>query len=169
MIDSDLARLYRIETKNLKRQVKRNISRFPPDFMFELDDEEVLELRCQNGTSNKRGGNRFHPFAFTELGVAMLSSVLTSEVAVQVNIGIMRAFAALKYYFSERTRIDAEIDRLKTKLELLFQEREADLEAINGLSEELRNEIAIINQAIAELSLKVSTPKVSPRTKIGFK
>ena len=99
----------------------------------------------------------------------MLSSVLTSEVAVQVNIGIMRAFAALKNYFSERTRIDAEIDRLKTKLELLFQEREADLEAINDLSEELRNEIAIINQAIAELSLKVSTPKVSPRTKIGFK
>lgn len=77
MLDSDLATLYQIETKNLKRQVKRNLSRFPSDFMFELTAEEMKSLRCQNVTTNNRGGNRYLPYAFTELGVAMLSSVLT--------------------------------------------------------------------------------------------
>lgn len=106
MLDSDLALLYQIETKNLKRQVRRNLNRFPSDFMFELSDEEAINLRCQNVTSSTHGGNRYRSFVFTELGVAMLSSVLTSEVAVQVNIAIMRAFAAMKNYLYTPIRIN---------------------------------------------------------------
>ena len=169
MIDSDLAELYQIETKHLKRQVRRNLSRFPSDFMFELNDAEKSDLRCQNGTSNKRGGNRYSVFAFTELGVAMLSSVLTSEVAVHVNIAIMRAFAAFKDYLSKQSRINAEIEELRAKVNLLFQERESDLENMNDLSEDIRSEIAIINQAIAELSLSINKQEEPARTKIGFK
>ena len=90
MLDRDLAELYHVETKQLKRQVKRNLSRFPKDFMFELTYEENNALRCQNGTSNRRGGNRYTTFAFTEQGVAMLSTVLSSELAIQMNINIMR-------------------------------------------------------------------------------
>ena len=95
MLDSDLARLYGVETKRLKEQVKRNINRFPSDFMFELTKNEALSLRSQFATSNKdgvRGGNRYSPFAFTENGVAMLSSVLKSDTAIEVNIRIMRGF-----------------------------------------------------------------------------
>ena len=90
MLDRDLAELYHVETKQLKRQVKRNPTRFPEDFMFELTYEENDALRCQNGTSNKRGGNRYTTFAFTEQGIAMLSTVLTSEIAIQMNINNLR-------------------------------------------------------------------------------
>ena len=168
MLDFDLAVLYRIETKNLKRQVRRNMSRFPSDFMFELTDEETQNLRCQNVTSNTHGGNRYRSFAFTELGVAMLSSVLTSEVAVQVNIAIMRAFAALKNYYAQQSRLDAEVESLKAKLNLLSEQRESDLESMNDLSEEIRIEMDIINQAIAELSAKIEKKEPRP-TKIGYK
>ena len=89
MLDSDLAALYGVETKALKRAVRRNISRFPEDFMFELSIEELAYLRCQIGTSSW-GGRRYLPHAFTEEGVAMLSSVLNSEKAIVVNIHIMR-------------------------------------------------------------------------------
>lgn len=168
MLDFDLAVLYRIETKNLKRQVRRNMSRFPSDFMFELTDEETQNLRCQNVTSNTHGGNRYRSFAFTELGVAMLSSVLTSEVAVQVNIAIMRAFAALKNYYAQQSRLDAEVESLKAKLNLFSEQRESDLESMNDLSEEIRIEMDIINQAIAELSAKIEKKEPRP-TKIGYK
>lgn len=169
MLDSDLATLYQIETKNLKRQVKRNLSRFPSDFMFELTAEEMKSLRCQNVTTNNRGGNRYLPYAFTELGVAMLSSVLTSEVAVQVNIAIMRAFAAMKNYLTHQSHMDIEVESLKAKINLLAEERESDLESFNDLSEEMRAEISCINQAIAELSLKIENHKSKPRERIGFK
>ena len=168
MLDFDLAVLYRIETKNLKRQVRRNMSRFPSDFKFELTDEETQNLRCQNVTSNTHGGNRYRSFAFTELGVAMLSSVLTSEVAVQVNIAIMRAFAALKNYYAQQSHLDAEVESLKAKLNLLSEQRESDLESMNDLSEEIRIEMDIINQAIAELSAKIEKKEPRP-TKIGYK
>ena len=106
MLDSDLAGMYQVETKNLKRAVRANIERFPDDFMFELtkDEYDALRcniftsnndgdaLRCKNFTSNKRGGNRYLPFAFTREGIAMLSGLLRSEIAVQANINIMRAF-----------------------------------------------------------------------------
>ena len=94
MIDSDLAALYRVETGNLNRAVKRNKKRFPDDFCFQLTEEELL--RCQNGISKKdasegRGGRRYMPYAFTEQGISMLSAILRSDVAINVSIGIMRA------------------------------------------------------------------------------
>ena len=92
MFDFDLAALYGVETKRLKESVRRNIDRFPEDFMIELTREEFQELRTQSATS-KRGGIRYAPMAFTEQGVAMLSSVLNSDKAIKVNIEIMRAFA----------------------------------------------------------------------------
>lgn len=168
MLDSDLAALYGIETKNLKRQVRRNLSRFPLDFMFVLTEKEAENLRCQNVTSNNHGGNRYTPMVFTELGVSMLSSVLTSEIAVQVNIAIMRAFSAMKEYISRQTRLDAEVDALKAKLNLLTEERESDLASLNELSEEMREEIRCINLAIAELSVKIEERKSQPRPRIGF-
>ena len=91
MFDQDLAKLYRVETSQLKRQVTRNIDRFPDDFMFEINKEEFEILRCQIGTSSW-GGTRYMPMAFTEQGVAMLSSVLHSETAIRVNIQIIRVF-----------------------------------------------------------------------------
>lgn len=97
MLDSDLALLYQVETKSLKRAVKRNIERFPPDFMFELTKEEANILRCQNGTSSW-GGSRYLPYAFTEQGVAMLSTVLSSKVAIDINIQIMRAFVSVRQF-----------------------------------------------------------------------
>jgi hypothetical protein len=96
MLDSDLAELYDIETKYLKRAVKQNISRFPDDFMFELTKEEWESLRCNFSTSNKRGGTRYLPYVFTEQGVAMLSSVLNSEIAINVNIRIIRLFTKMR-------------------------------------------------------------------------
>jgi len=97
MLDFDLAEIYRVETKNLKRAVKRNIERFPTDFMFELTQDEIFNLRCQFGTSSW-GGSRYQPFAFTEQGVAQLSSVLNSSFAIEMNISIIRAFVALRQY-----------------------------------------------------------------------
>jgi len=97
MLDMDLAELYKVETKHLKRAVRRNISRFPPDFMFELSESELLNWRRQFGTSNKeRMGLRFSPFAFTEYGVLMLASVLNSERAIQVYIQIVRIFSKIR-------------------------------------------------------------------------
>jgi hypothetical protein len=99
MLDMDLAELYDVETKALKRAVRRNISRFPDDFMFELSKVELENWRCQFGTSNsEKMGLRYKPFAFTEQGVAMLSSVLRSERAIQVNISIMRIFTKLRSF-----------------------------------------------------------------------
>lgn len=97
MLDMDLAELYGLETKYLKRAVRRNISRFPPDFMFELTDNELSEWRCNFGTSNReKMGLRIPPFAFTEHGVLMLASVLNSERAIQVNIRIVRIFLKMR-------------------------------------------------------------------------
>ena len=114
MIDSDLAQLYGVETKRLKEQVKRNINRFPADFMFELTKAELSGLRSQIATSNQqaqRGGNRYTPFAFTENGVAMLSSVLKSEQAIEVNIRIMRAFTAMRSFLTSNAHM---FQRLET-------------------------------------------------------
>jgi hypothetical protein len=95
MLDVDLAEMYQVETKQLKRQVRRNIERFPIEFMFELTELEFENLRCQNNTSSW-GGSRYLPFAFTEHGVLMLSSVLNSSIAIQVNISIIKIFTKLK-------------------------------------------------------------------------
>ena len=106
MLDFDLASLYGTETKVLKQAVRRNLKRFPSDFMFELTPEEFDSLRSQIVTSNKRGGTRYMPFAFTEQGVAMLSSVLNNETAIEINISIMRAFVSVRQYVLSADLVD---------------------------------------------------------------
>lgn len=114
MLDSVLAKLYRVETKALNRAVKRNPARFPGDFMFQLTDNEAESLRCQIGTSNEnRGGRRYLPYAFTEHGVAMLSSVLNSERAVQMNILIVRAFVKLREVSATHRELARKMERLE--------------------------------------------------------
>ena len=98
MLDRDLATLYGVTTFNLNKAVKRNLQRFPADFMFQLTAEEAGALRFQFGISKGRGGTRYLPYAFTEQGVAMLSSVLRSERAIQVNVAVMRAFVGLRFF-----------------------------------------------------------------------
>lgn len=119
MLDSDLAKLYQVETKQLKRQVRRNIERFPgEDFMFELTPEEyALISRSQNGTLKQGYNIKYAPMAFTELGISMLSSVLNSASAIQVNIRIMRIFIRLRQMLMDTTELKLEIERIKTKLE----------------------------------------------------
>lgn len=114
ILDSDLARLYGVETKYLKRQVNRNRERFPPDFMFILNEKEMEILRCQFGTS-RWGGSRYRPFAFTEQGVAMLSSVLKSRRAVLMNIRIMRAFVRFKEFLQLHQEIAQRLGKLERK------------------------------------------------------
>lgn len=124
MIDSDLARLYGVETKYLKRAVKANLKRFPPDFMFELELTEFDSLRCKNCTSNtkpQRGGTRYMPFAFTEQGVAMLSSVLKSDTAIEVNIRIMRAFTAMRSFLINNVHVFQRLETVEHH-QLLLQE-----------------------------------------------
>ena len=115
MLDRDLAVLYDIETAQLNRQVKRNIQRFPEDFMFQLTKEEGDFLKCQNGTSNTKGGDRYLPYAFTEQGVSMLSGLVRSEMAIKANILIMRAFVAMRRYLVSNAQILHRLDRLDRK------------------------------------------------------
>ena len=113
MLDRDLAVLYGVETKRLKEQVKRNASRFPDDIMFQLSQYEVDSLRSQFATSNRRGGNRYAITAFTETGIAMLSSVLTSERAIQINLHIMRAFVSMRHLLYENAGVFQRIESLE--------------------------------------------------------
>ena len=174
MLDFDLAELYQVETKRLKESVRRNIERFEgDDFMFELTSEEynslIISLRSQIATSNERGGRRHMPFAFTEQGVAMLSSVLKSERAILVNRSIIRSFVSIRKYIMSTTMITAELEAIKAKLQLMERNDEENLEAINDLSEDMRKEIDTIYQAIAALSVKEPPQKETQRQKIGFK
>ena len=174
MLDFDLAELYQVETKRLKESVRRNIERFEgDDFMFELTSEEhnslIISLRSQIATSNERGGRRHMPFAFTEQGVAMLSSVLKSGRAIQVNRSIIRTFVAMRNYIMSTKTISAELEAIKAKIEILERNDEDNLEAINDLSEDMRREIDTIYQAIAALSVKEPSKKEPQRQKIGFK
>jgi hypothetical protein len=118
MLDNHLAELYGVETGALNRAVRRNAARFPDDFMFQLTPEEVGALRCQIGISNiGRGGRRYQPYAFTEQGVAMLSSVLRSERAVQVNVAIMRAFVGLRRMLAGNETLARKLAELERRLE----------------------------------------------------
>jgi len=121
MLDADLAALYGVETKQLIQAVKRNIFRFPSDFMFELSKEEFENLRSQFGTSSHWGGRRYPPYAFTEQGVAMLSSVLRSKRAVQVNIEIMRAFVRLRRMLASNASLARKLDELEKKYDAQFK------------------------------------------------
>lgn len=120
MLDERLAKLYQVETKILVRQVKRNINRFPKDFMFQLTKAEWEVLRCQIGTSN-RGGRRYTPYVFTEQGVAMLSSVLRSKRAIQVNIEIMRTFVRLRQIFASHEKLARKLQILEKKYDRRFK------------------------------------------------
>lgn len=172
MLDFDLAELYQVETRTLKQAVRRNIERFPSDFMFEITESEYNYLKnsmtSQIVISNERGGRRYMPFAFTEQGVAMLSSVLRSETAIQVNIAIMRAFVAMRNYITTTTQITAELSEIRAKLALLEQADEDNAEAVNDLSEDMRKELDNIYQAIAALSIKVPQARKVGQP-IGFK
>jgi phage regulator Rha-like protein len=117
MIDSDLAELYGVATKNLNKAVRRNPARFPPDFMFQLSNQELRDLRFQIGTSKTgRGGDRYLPLAFTEQGVAMLSSVLNSERAIAVNIEIMRAFIHMRQMLVSSEAMKTQLEELERKV-----------------------------------------------------
>lgn len=144
MLDSDLAELYGVETKALVRAVKRNLDRFPDDFMFQLSAVEFQSLRYHFGTSKARGGRRYLPYAFTEHGVAMLSSVLRSRRAVHVNIQIMRAFVALRQMLASHADLAQRLDALERRYDGQFR---------------------VVFRAIREL---METPS-PPRKQIGFR
>lgn len=122
MLDSDLAELYGIETKALKRAIRRNMNRFPSDFMFEMSDEELKNWRYQFGTSNSsKMGLRIKPFVFTELGVAMLSSILNTEKAVSINISIMRIFVKLRSFLLLEKGLNERMNKLESGTNKVFK------------------------------------------------
>ena len=139
MLDFDLAEIYQVETKNLKRSVKHNIERFPDDFMFELTQDEIDALRCKNCTL-KTGGRGEHskylPFAFTEQGVAMLSGVLRSQKAIQENIKIMRAFVAIRQYVLNYAELKHELDNFMRETNSRFDKNEIKFDALFALFDE---------------------------------
>jgi len=146
MLDSDLAELYGVKTSNLNKAVKRNLKRFPEDFMFQLTAEEYKDLRFQYGISKdtiSRGGRRYLPYVFTEQGVAMLSSVLNSERAVKVNIQIMRTFVRLRRMLLSNKELALRLDELEKKYD---------------------NQFKVVFEAIRQLML----PESKPKKRIGF-
>ncbi|MFA6923104.1 MAG: ORF6N domain-containing protein [Bacteroidales bacterium] len=156
MLDFDLANLYEVETKNLNLAVKRNIERFPADFMFQLTKDEWESLRLQIATSNnnflrlqnetleKRGGRRYLPYAFTEQGLAMLSGILSSKKAITVNIAIMRAFVMIRQYYMNYKELKLQIEKLEKEMNRKFKD---------------------INEALHFLL----EPPQPPRKRIGYK
>lgn len=166
MLDFDLAEMYGTETGQLKRAVRRNIERFEgEDFMFELTKEELS--RCQIGILNKGRGNNFKymPFAFTELGVAMLSSVLNSKIAIEINRGIMRAFVAVRQMLANPPvdrlgNIEKEVKELKEYIEEVFAD-------YNDINDDTRMQLELINQTLAELQAQKRMEN-KPRNPIGF-
>ena len=148
MLDQDLAGMYGVETKQLKRQVNRNIERFPKDFMFELTMKEFENLRSQIGTSSW-GGTRYMPMAFTEQGVAMLSSILNSKTAIEVNIRIIRVFTKMREF-------------ALTHKEILLQLAKLEKE-VKGNGKDIENIFMVLKELLAKES------KPTPRNKVGFK
>ena len=137
MLDFDLAALYEVPTKSLNLAVKRNLKRFPFDFMFQLTDAEWESLRFQIETSN-RGGRRYIPYAFTEQGVAMLSGILNSEKAIQINISIMRAFVIIREYALTHKDLTAKLKEIETKYDRQFKDV---YEALNYLLKKDKQQI----------------------------
>tara|TARA_R110002050_G_C8959767_1_gene514192 strand:+ start:7468 stop:8049 length:582 start_codon:yes stop_codon:yes gene_type:complete len=170
MLDFDLASMYQVETRVLKQAVRRNISRFPEDFMFELNKNEFDSLRSQSVTSPSLSTG-YTPFAFTEQGVAMLSSVLRSEKAIEINISIMRAFVAVRSYLLAQSSVSSEIKELWSRIKSLEEQGEENLKAVNDLSEETQQEFDDIYMALSELAAKQKQTSQSPNTPkriIGF-
>jgi hypothetical protein len=144
ILDASLATLYEVETKTLVRAVRRNLERFPPDFMFQVSEDEFEHLRYQIGTSSSWGGRRYRPYAFTEHGVAMLSSVLRSDRAVQVNIEIMRAFVRDRQMLGANRELAKQLAVLERKYDTQFR---------------------VVFDAIRELT----APPHNPSKRIGFR
>lgn len=165
MLDRDLAEMYGVLTKVLNQAVKRNIERFPEDFMFQLAPDEWEILKSQIVTSSW-GGVRRPPFAFTELGVAMLSSILNSSIAIQVNISIMRAFVAVRQLIADPPIVDrvAELQNELKELKAYIEEVFADY---NDINEETRVQLELINQTLAELQTKNKILN-KPRNPVGY-
>ena len=168
MINRDLAELYQVTTGNLNKSVQRNIKRFPSDFMFQLTKEEFDQLKTnlifQNGISNW-GGTRKLPYAFTEQGLAMLSGILSSDTAIQVNINIMRAFVAVRRLISnppvdKNAELREEMKKLKDYMEEIFADQ-------NDINEDTRIQLELINQTLAELQVHQKLSD-KPRRPIGF-
>lgn len=153
MLDFDLATLYCVENKRLKEQVRRNIDRFPPDFMFDLSDVEWKEVvaNCDQIPSNLKY-SYVTPYAFTEQGVAMLSGILRSPKAIEVNISIMRAFVQMRQFLLQNRDIILGIEDLRQRLKQLEQSGEETLAALNDLSEDTRKEMDEIYLALAEMA-----------------
>lgn len=187
LLDFQLAELYGVETKRLNEAVKRNIQRFPEDFMFRINREELANIRSQFAATSPQSADNEHvgnllsrtprdkrtsgalPYAFTEQGVAMLSSVLRSETAVQVNIAIMRAFVMARQIVAETRENALAINELRLKMQMLEDALENNLGAVNDLSEEMRQELDNIYNAIGALSLKYQDPpKQDKPNPVGF-
>ena len=134
IIDRDLARLYNVETAQMNRQVKRNIERFPEDFMFQLTKEEAENLKCQNGTSSWGGDRRALPHAFTEQGISMLAGLLRSEIAINANIAIMRAFVAMRRFLSSNAGMFQRIERLEQHQKITELKVEKVLQRMDNLA-----------------------------------
>ena len=164
MIDFDLAALYQVETRVLNQAVKRNMKRFPSDFMFQLTSDEWAILKSQFVISSW-GGTRKLPFAFTEQGLAMLSGVLNSDIAIQVNINIMRAFVAVRQMLANPPidrlgNIEKEVKELKEYIEEVFAD-------YNDINDDTRMQLELINQTLAELQAQKRMEN-KPRNPIGF-
>lgn len=173
MLDFQLARLYGVETRVLKQAVNRNIERFPDDFMFKLTKDEANSLIYMGSSqivipSNYNIGSST-PYAFTEQGVAMLSSVLRSATAVQVNVEIMRAFVMARRLMLQNREHELAINELRMKMQMLEDALENNLGAVNDLSEEMRQELDNIYNAIGALSIKYQEPpKKDKPNPVGF-
>ena len=166
MLDRDLAEMYGVETRALNQAVKRNTDRFPVDFMFQLTDEETEIWKSQIVMSNSiKMGVRRNPYVFTELGVAMLSSVLNSKTAIQINMGIMRAFVAARQLLlnppTDPVReLQSEVKELKEYIDEVFAD-------YNDINDDTRMQLELINQTLAELQAQKALAD-KPRNPIGF-
>jgi len=166
MLDRDLAALYGVETKVLNQAVKRNIRRFPSDFMFQLTAEEFSFWKSQIVTSSgDKKGLRRPPYAFTEQGVAMLSGILNSEAAIDTNIKIMRAFVAARRLLSLSATHDR-LNQIEKAIEHLNEEMNDTLADQNDINEATRAQLDAISTALAELQMKEA--QKPPRKRIGF-
>lgn len=165
MLDKDLAELYGVQTRDLNKAVKRNIERFPNDFMFQLTKEEMENLMFQNGTS-RWGGTRKLPYAFTEQGVAMLSGVLRSPVAIEVNIRIMRTFVAIRQYIAvnrcENCQVESKVDKLAAYIDEILADQ-------NEINEDTRNAITVLQAAVFSESSEGKGKRVFEMEVKGFK
>jgi len=166
MIDRDLAEIYSVETRVLNQAVKRNIERLPEDFMFQMSEKEFQDRKSQIVISNELIMSlRKKPFVFTELGIAMLSSVLNSKTAIQINMSIMRAFVTIRQAIATKpsntvAELQTELNQLKAYIEDVFTD-------YNDINEDTRMQIELINQSLAELHTdRKRTDK--PRNRIGF-